>query len=221
MLPLIDHLISLIVAGVLILSLSVTQLRVSHAGVDQVAAHSAKTKTVIFGRWVEKDILDIGENFGRNRYRFQAPVLDARGNTTSFEFYRDEPLTATTARRHLTRYQLVAVGQIQRPSDPAPQTTFRLDRYTAQTTVTNGVAAPVPASAWTKRNESISTLSFFRINMLDRMGMVTTNSNVADFLQVEFAVLPEYVLNPENFIREMYWVSTLKVRPFWDPPAES
>lgn len=221
MLPLIDHLISLLVAGVLILSLSVTQLRVSHASVDQVAAHSAKTKTVVFGRWVEKDILDIGENFGRNRYRFQAPVQDAHGNTRAFEFYRDEPITATTARRYATRYELVPVGQIQRASDPAPLATYRLDRYTAETTVTNGVAAPIPSSSWVKRNESISTLSFFRINMLDRMGMVTTNTNVADFLQVEFAVLPEYVLNPENFIREMYWVSTLKVRPFWDPPADS
>ena len=226
---LLDHLNALLVAGMVILSLTTNQMRARHGGIDQVSAHSAKVKTLAFGQWVEDDILNIGENFGSNRYRFQAPVVnDTTGNTDQFEFYRDVENSDGSFTRHATRYQLVHVGEMERVSSGQMLQQYRLDRLSATTPVINGIALPIPSTGWTKNLESIGTLSFFEIEMLDRVGTVIPpdpsdpNSTAgADYLRVRFAVLPEYVLNPENFIRELYWVSTLKVRPFWDPPRDA
>ena len=61
--------------------------------------------------------------------------------------------------------------------------------------------------------------------MLDRSGTTprtpsgAVDVDKADYVRVRFGVVPEYVLKPDNYIRELYWVRTMKVRPYWAPPA--
>ena len=33
-------------------------------------------------------------------------------------------------------------------------------------------------------------------------------------------LVPEFPIEPE-YLRELYYTTTLKVRPFWDPPPEA
>ena len=218
----IDHLGSVLIGGVLVLILSVSQMRTGHAGIEQVVTHAARAKTLVFGHWIERDILDIGENFGRNRYRFEVPEVDALGNTTRWQFYSDSLTPGGGVIRRATRYDLITTDSVVVRSYATGQDTtrltYRVDRFRA--TVPNPTEPFVVADDdWTQDAESVQTLSFFEIAMLARDGSVTLDQAQADYIRVRFAVLPEIILRPENYLRELYWVSTLKVRPFWDPPA--
>jgi hypothetical protein len=232
---LLDHLSAIIIASVVILILSVTQIRSSHASVEQTATHSVKAKTLVFGHWIERDILDIGRNMGRNRYRFNPPVLDAAGNTREFRFFSDSACSETctfpsgfsgapgdTVRLH-TRYILVPTRTVTVTRDGSDLTRqlYVLRREVAASRVTLGVAAAVPSTGWRADRWSIGTLSFFHVNMLLRDGTETMDPEAGDYIQIQFGVVPEWILQPENFIRELYWTTTLKIRPFWEPPRET
>jgi len=218
----IDHLGSVLIGGVLILILSVGQMRTGHAGIEQVVTHGARAKTLVFGHWIERDILDIGENFGRNRYRFEVPVGDALGNTVQWQFYSDSLLVGGGILRYATRYDLVTTDSVVVRSYTTGNDTlrmmYRLDRYHASA-LNPTEPFTIPASEWERDAQSVGTLSFFEVAMLARNGTVTLDQARADYIRIRFAVLPEIILRPENYLRELYWVSTLKVRPFWDPPA--
>lgn len=218
-----DHLSSILIASVLILGLQVTQMRSRHAGIEQVASHSVKAKTLVFGQWVEHDILNIGENFGTNLYRFEKPTVDPEtGNTTEWMFYSDSTQANGSQVRILKRYRLVETS-----TAAFRDTTFQLYQVERDTLVVNlvgGVPAAYDESDWAKSTWSISTLSFFNIDLLGRMGEtpLTASGDVdvwkTDYIRVRFGIVPEYVLKPDNHIRELYWTKTLKVRPYWTPP---
>lgn len=237
---LLDNLIAIIVAGVIMLGLQVTQVRSQHANIEQVASHSVKAKTLVFGHWVERDILDIGANFGTNLYRFEEPELDPLGNATEWVFFSDLEDGAGQQSRVFKRYRLIENGT----------TAFRDTSYQTYMVLRDSVVVDYPAhdvppqtasiddDDWVENIWSIGTLSFFQIHMLDRMGDTPCpegteieNDNGAvvdctgpidldkvDYIRVRFGVVPEYVLKPDNYMRELYWVKTLKVRPYWVPP---
>ena len=125
MISIFDHLSALLIASAVILILMATQFRTTHAGVEQVATHSVKAKTLVFGNWIERDILDLGKNMGLNRYRFEEPVTDSLGNTGEFHFYSDSTCSfgcsfpggvniavGDTARLH-TRYRLTPTERVE------------------------------------------------------------------------------------------------------------
>lgn len=235
MISIFDHLSSILIGSAVILILMVAQHRSSHASVEQVATHSVKAKTLVFGSWIEQDILDLGKNLGRNRFRFKKPVTDSLGNTSRFHFYSDSTCTSgctfdgvtiavgDSARLH-TRYKLVPTRRVMlRDTTGArqPRQLMRLEREVAATRISNG-SAPDPADdAWNEDRWTIGTLSYFQVMMLERDGTVTNNVERGDYIFVRFSVVPEWILDPENYIREIYWSTTLKVRPFWDPPTSS
>jgi hypothetical protein len=157
-----DHLASIIVACVVSLILAVTSMRSSHAGIEAVATHSLKAKTLVFGHWVERDILEIGRNMGRNRYRFDPPVLDTAGNALLFRFFSDStciaacsfpgPVTGTAEsviRLH-TRYVLDSTETVtvRRNGQNVTRQLYALRREVAESNVINGVAQPVPEARW-------------------------------------------------------------------------
>ena len=220
---LIDHLIAIMVSGVVITALMSNQFRSQHSMIEQTASHSVKAKTLVFGKWVEHDILNLGANFGRNYYRFTEPTVDADGNTVAWQFYSDSVRTNGTKLRLYTRYRLVPTEVVA-----FQDTTMQMYIVNRDTTAVDHVGAlPGPAppeSAWVQGLWSIGTLSFFRIELLDRWGETplltsgATNLEDVDYIRVRFGVVPEYVLKPDNYIRELYWSRTLKVRPYWQPP---
>ncbi|MEM6327942.1 MAG: hypothetical protein AAF791_12555 [Bacteroidota bacterium] len=234
MISIFDHLSSILIAMAVALILIAAQRSGSHTSVQQVATHSVKAKTLVFGTWIESDILDLGKNLGTNRYRFETPITDSLGNTRRFHFFSDSTCfsgcsfaggvniaAGDTARLH-TRYELVPTRQVTlRGADGSPEVRqlSRLDREVAVTKVTNETAPHPAASEWQRDLWSISTLSHFRVEMLDRMGAEINNVEEGDYIHVRFSVVPEWILQPENYIREIYWSTTLKVRPYWDPPS--
>lgn len=237
---LLDNLTAIIVSGILILGLQVTQIRSQHSAIEQVASHSVKAKTIVFGEWLEADVLDLGANYGTNMYRFEEPTLDADGNTTEWTFYSNgTELETDTGQlkdiRILKRYRLIPTT-----SASFRDTTFQLFRVERDTLKryldANGNPEPFTEADWIKSTRSISTLSFFNVELLDRMGQTPclkredeikdADGLVVDctgeidvykayYVRVRFGVVPEYVLKPDNYIRELYWVKTLKVRPYW------
>ena len=212
---LLDHLSAIIIGAAVLLILAATQIHAQRANIEQTASYATKTKALSFGEWIEDDILSLGENFGRNRFRFEPPISDSMGNTVFFAFYSDSINVATgDTLRMMTRYQLENVGVVHRGEITTP--VFQLHRELAESPVTNGTA-PAP-STWASDGRSLSTLSSFRISMLDRDGRVTTDVESGDFICVTFNLIPQFPVEPE-YLRELYWATTLKVRPFWDPPS--
>jgi hypothetical protein len=236
-----DNLIAIIVAGVLLLGLQVTQVRSQHASIEQIASHSVKAKTLVFGQWVERDIMDIGANFGTNMYRFEAPTVDpATGNTTEWVFYSDTTATNGDQSRIFKRYRLVET-ELATFRD----TTYQMYRVLRDSVVADFPDHDVPPllediddDDWVHNTRSIGTLSFFEVDLLGRDGQTPCPAGTevldddgvvaactgdidvykAEYVRVRFGVVPEYVLKPDNYLRELYWVKTLKVRPYWTPP---
>lgn len=227
---LLDNLVAIIVAGVLVLVLQITQIRSRHANIEQVASHSVKAKTLVFGQWVEDDVLNIGANFGENLYRFEEPTVDPiNGNATEWVFYSDTTATDGTERRIFKRYRMVETQQAE-----FADTTYQMYRVLRDSALVDydidgnpPALGDLEASDWELNTRSIGTLSFFQVHLLDRMGQTprTTDGDVdvykVDYIRVRFGVVPEYVLKPDNYMRELYWVKTMKVRPYWVPPPSS
>ncbi len=229
---LLDNLTAIIVSGIVLLGLQVTQARSQHAGVEGVATHSAKTKTLAFGEWVEDDVLSIGANFGTNLYRFEEPILDSDGNASSWTFYSDSTRHDGTETRVFKRWRMVPTGTAT--FTDVSYDVFKVER---DSVVLDYPSAGIPPtlssinpSDWVLSTWSIGTVSFFTVDLLDRMGERPTTSSGAtdleavDYIRVRFGVVPEYRIreqhatNRDYVIRELYWAKTLKVRPYWVPP---
>lgn len=223
---LLDNLIAVLVAGVVTLVLLTTQTRSQHAVIEQTASHSVKAKTLVFGNWVEHDILNLGANFGRNLYRFSDPELDASGNTRRWMFYSDSTRANGTRLRVYTRYRLETTRTVTFQDNQTFQL-YEVNRDRALVNYVGDTVAMPTEAQWTRNLWSIGTLSFFHIEMLGPTGVRPTEADGStalddvDYIRVRFGVVPEYVLHPDNYIRELYWVRTLKVRPYWAPPPAS
>lgn len=214
-----DHLGAILVGMAVVVVLLSTQMRVQQNGVESVVAHSAKTKALSLGQWLERDITSLGANFGRNLMRFEHPQYDEHGNTTRWVFYSDT-IDATNTIRHLTRYTLEQIG-VDESTDPE-QPLYEMTRATAYATLNpDGSLPPISADTWAENGRSVNTLSRFRLELIDRDGAQTSDVERADFIRVEFTLVPE-LLRRDNYVNELYWSTLLKVRPFWQTtPAGS
>jgi hypothetical protein len=209
-----DHIIASIIGVTVIMALMSTTLRVQQAGVEQVSAHAAKTKAISLSRWLEDDITSLGANFGRNLHRFELPVVDDEGNTTEWVFYSDSVHVDATL-RYLTRYTTRVVDSIEQQGEMRPL--YQLDREVAVVNVVDGEAPNMSFASWTGDGRSVATLSRFRIGLVARDGTSTTNVEAADYIRVEFSMVPEFERH-RGYLHELYWSTLLKVRPFWQPP---
>ncbi len=223
-----DNLTAIIISAVLILALQVTQVRSQHAGLEQVVSHSVKAKTLVFGNWVERDILDLGANFGTNVYRFDEPTLDADSNAVDWMFFSDGVDTGGDPIRVFKRYKLEPTNVAVFSAGTSEEKRFQLYRLDRDSLVValddDGAPESYSESDWVPAGQSLSTLSFFKIDLIDRFGETPRDDDGAldyysiDYVRVRFGVVPEYVLKPDNYIRELYWAKTLKIRPYWVPP---
>lgn len=212
---LLDHLSSIIIGAAVILILITTQLYAQRANMEATTSYATRTKALSFGEWLEDDILSLGTNFGRNPFKFETPTTDSLGNTTNFQFYSDSLLVSGDTLRFMTRYRLEHVDTVQR----GERTIFlyQVNRQTASSPVTNGAAPTPPESAWTSDGRSLATLSGFNISMVDGDGRVTTDVEQGDYIRIQFSLIPQFPIEPE-YLREIYWSNTLKIRPFWEIP---
>jgi hypothetical protein len=213
-----DHITATVLSVTVLLALLSTQLRVQQAGVEQVSAHAAKTKALALGTWLEDDITSLGANFGSDLMRFTNPIRNELGETVEWVFYSDSLGINDTRVRHLTRYVVEPVDSIGEPG--ARRALYQLARQTATTPVVSGLAVPVLESAWSEDGRSVATLSAFRIELVERLGTATTDPERADYIRVEFAMVPEFERH-RGYLQELYWTTLLKVRPFWQQSTQT
>lgn len=212
---LIDHLMSVMIGGSVLLILLTTQIYSQRASLEATTSYATSTKALSFGEWLEDDMLSLGTNFGRNPFRFETPTTDSLGNTTNFQFYSDSLQASGDTLRYMTRYRLEHVDTVMRGGNMVYL--YQVNRQTANTPIVNGVAAPTQEEDWLSDGRSMATLSGFNISMLDGEGEVTPNVAQGDYIRVEFSIIPQFPIEPE-YLREVYWSNTLKIRPFWEIP---
>lgn len=215
-----DHLGAVLIGVTVVLVLMTTQIRVQQNGIEQVVAHSTKTKALSLGQWLERDVASLGANFGRNLMRFEVPTYDEYGNTTHWIFYSDSVSTLDeTTTRYLTRYTLKQVGLDETSDTERPL--YELTRATAHAILNDGELPPIPNAAWAENGRSVNTLSRFRLELVDNNGTQTGNPELADFIRIEFSLIPE-LLRDQTFLNDLHWNTLMKVRPFWySPPGGS
>lgn len=237
---LLDNLMATIIVATLLMMVAATQLRVQEAGISQVSSHAAKQKALSFGQWLDQDIVSLGENVIDNSARFDNPdtssyrvyALDDAGvpqpstitYTTEWTFYSDR-LAGSTKQRMATRYLIVEqpdsleveVGDNFSYNRPL----FQLERATSVWKNVNPVddSATFTAADFTEDGRSVSTLSLFHIQLIDNQGEPFPAASPiapdqASFIRVDFSMVPEFELR-RGYLRELYWTTTLKVRPFW------
>lgn len=209
-----DHIISIIIGMTVLAIVTLVQIRSSQHGIEQVSAHAAKVKALSFGEWIEDDIVSLGANMGQNRARFSVPDTLADGNTGYWEFYSDSLQSGGTVMRVMTRYRLILVDTLL--VDDEPVSLYQARRETVKTPVVGGTPQPVTEADWLEDGRSVATLSFFKVGLLLGNGEETLDAEKADFIRVRFAMVPEFELR-NSYLRELYWTTTLKVRPFWQP----
>ena len=218
MILLFDNLNAIIIGTALILVLASVQIGSHRTGMEQTTSYATKAKAISFGQWIEEDVLGLGANFGRNRYRVLPPDTNAAGHTSRFTFFSDSTLASGDTLRLMTDYRLDVSMTVERGGEMIDL--YQLHRFTAEVPVVDGIA-PVPAVAsgqWEADGHSLGTLSGFHIGLLERTGLETSDAERADYVRIEFRLVPEFPIEPE-YLRELYWATTLKVRPFWEPPA--
>jgi len=207
-----DYITAVLLSMGIFIALVGTQVRVQQTGIEQVSAHAAKTKALSLGQWLEADITSLGANFGDNLLRFELPESDDAGNTLEWVFYSDSLRAGGAVDRYVTRYTLTTVDEIVTGGVTRPL--FQLTRETASTPVVDGVAQPIGAGDWRGDGRSVATLSRFQIGLRAREGQPTSNVEAADYIRVEFALVPEFERH-RSYLQELYWTTMLKVRPFW------
>lgn len=237
---LLDNLMATIIFATLLMVVAAAQLRVQEAGIAQVSSHAAKQKALSFGQWLDEDIVSLGENVIDNGARFDNPdtssfrvyTLDDTGTpqpetisyTTQWTFYSDR-LAGSTKQRMATRYRLieqpdsleVEVGDEFSYNRPL----FQLEREVSVWKNVDPVTdiAVFTNADFTEDGRSVSTLSLFHIQLVDNQGVPFAAANPvapdqASFIRVDFSMVPEFELR-RGYLRELYWTTTLKVRPFW------
>ena len=237
---LIDNLMATIIVATLLMMVASTQLRVQEAGVAQVSSHAAKQKALSFGQWLDQDIVSLGENVIDNGARFDNPDTSSfrvytveNGGlpqpeiisyTTQWIFYSDR-LAGSTKQRLATRYRLieqadsleVEVGDNFTYKRPL----FQLEREVSVWKNVDPITdiAVFTNADFTEDGRSVSTLSLFHIQLVDNQGVPFAADNPAapdqaSFIRVDFSMVPEFELR-RGYLRELYWTTTLKVRPFW------
>lgn len=234
-----DNLIATIIVMTLFMSLVMTQMRVQEAGIAQVSSHSAKTKALSFGQWLDEDIVSLGENVVSNNARFDNPsvssftvyTLGEDGTpqprtityTTEWRFYSDRRVGSNKQRR-ATRYVLIEQPEpleVEVGDTTYERPLFQLERSTTGWKAVDPVTdtASFSSADFTEDGRSVSTLSLFNIQLVDNRGNAFSPTNPsapqeASFIRVDFSMVPEFELN-RGYLRELYWTTTLKVRPFW------
>lgn len=237
---LLDNIIASIIMATILLALAATQIRVQEAGISQVSSHAAKNKALSFGQWLDEDIVSLGENVIDRSARFESPdtssyqvyTIDGSGTrqsrtityTTEWRFYSDRR-AGSNKQRMATRYKIIeqpdSLEVELRDGFTYNRPLFQLERATSVWKNVDPVTdlATFVDSDFTEDGRSVSTLSLFHIQLVDNNGIPFAASepvapDQASFIRVDFTMVPEFELR-RGYLRELYWTTTLKVRPFW------
>ncbi len=238
---LLDNLMATIIVATLLMMVASTQLRVQEAGIAQVSSHAAKQKALSFGQWLDQDIVSLGENVVDNGARFDNPdtssyrvyTLDDAGvpqsnivtYTTEWTFYSDR-LSGSVKQRAATRYRIIEQPdslEVEVGDDGFTynRPLFQLEREVSIWKNVNPLddTATFTNADFTEDGRSVSTLSLFQVQLVDNQGVPFAAANPvapdqASFIRVDFSMVPEFELR-RGYLRELYWTTTLKVRPFW------
>ena len=174
----------MISGSVLLLVLS-TQFNAQRAAIEQSISYAAKAQMLQMADMIEQELLLIGDGTDDT---IGTVTTNAAGETTEFSFYREDDSGTPME----VSYQLVETESVE-INDETTQL-YRMDRYEDGDLVGGGS----------------STLSHFRITMLDGAGSVTASVSSARLLRVSVANAFAHGEAQDMFMFESYWGITVR-----------
>lgn len=227
-----DHLIATLVAATLGLSLFSQQIQNRQAAMERQAVYHAKSQALVFGEWLEDDVVRLGARFGRSRDRFQAvtETIDGKDFTRRFEYYYNEGVVTQNV---LTRVEVVYELQEDNDlrlvtekgataADDEVMQTYTITRQTRKgeyNIETDTWVMGEPTWQPTADYQAPRGLRYFYIEPRDSNGLRVPDerSEEADYVRLEFIVMPTlFPLHRARLIPEdgLQWATTIEIRPF-------
>lgn len=229
---LLDNLIASLVAMTLGLAMIAQGLQNRQASMERQAVYQAKAQSLVFGEWLEDDVVKLGARFGRERRRFLAETetIDGRPYTRSFEFYyhegviSDDDVTRVEIKYELFEddsVRIVAEKGATRAEDVTLQT-YRLVRSSRRgeyRVSTRDWVGADPAWEVSTDYRSPAGLRYFYIEPRDSNSQRVPDerSEEADYARIEFVVTPSlFPLYKARIIPKagLHWATTIEIRPF-------
>ncbi|MBT4052328.1 MAG: hypothetical protein HOC28_06745 [Bacteroidetes Order II. Incertae sedis bacterium] len=182
---LLDHISAWMISGCVILMVVSTQFNAQRSSVEQSIAYGAKAQILQMADMMEQELLLIGEGTDDT---IETVTENDAGETVEFTFHREDDGGSDIE----VSYQLVETESIE--IDDEETQLYRLDRYEGG--VIDGGGS--------------STMSHFRITMLDASG--TETASVASARLLRLAAVNAYAHGDteDMFLYESYWGLTIR-----------
>lgn len=216
---LIDHLLAIIISGVVILILIVNQVRTLDEGLEDTSVYMAKKYSLDLAEIIEEDFNMTLHRYNTSREPFDwgAMTTDAAGRTTFFKFYRDSvDLSTSETVRLETRYSLNFVDSLYTTmvdgvgnSSVVSEPLFELVREECQTTA-SGTAC---GTGWDFAGNSAPWVQDFKIVPLRQNQQLATSVAETHYLKVSFTMSPP-IRTERQVIDKLQWSALRQVRPF-------
>jgi len=197
MIALYDHIVAILVGGIILLLLFNVQQRTQQSSVERTMMYMAKNSTLELGSFLERDLMNAGYNTPPVENGVLEHNTNGDGITDTLVFWG---IGASGARTRIA-YGVVAVDTATIDNETVPL--YELRRYERR------------GAAYVRVGGSAPTLTEFKITLLTS-GNTPTDINTADKLKVRMAnaVLPEFESEEHlTGYRQLYWGITL------DPPS--
>lgn len=189
---LLDNLTATIVAMSVLAMLVAMQYRAQEASIERTIAYTAKKQTIEFGKWLQDDIANVGAGVSFGTVSVQELATNNSGNTSRFRFRRK--MNAADPNPLVVSYDLVETDTIT--VDGSAVHLFKLERRVG------GVL----------EGSSPSTVTQFRIDMLDENGILTAAPSEARQVRVRFSTAMPYSGDRHTYLREAHWGTTVPIR---------
>lgn len=203
MIALYDHIIALIITGIIVLLLLSVKERAHQSQIERSLMYNAKKQTLEIAGTLERDLM----NAGYETSPFEAAVLEynttAEGLTDTLQFW------GVGASGNRTRIAYGVTEEDSVTADGETMTLYELRRWERQggQFVRAGGAAP--------------TLTRFRIDLLDEKNNSVTDPEDARRFKIRFANTVHAYSNTDGYLkgyRQLHWAVTVgstNLKPRW------
>ena len=215
-----DHLIAILIAGVVILVLVMNQMRTLEDGLEDTSVYIAKNNTLDLAEMIESDLNMTLHRFDTDQDPFDWAVTttDLEGRTTLFQLYRDSvDVSTATTHRIETRYRLnfvdsVYVNAIDSLGNSyiASNPLFEVIREECSYTTIPYTCLPAD---FDHAGSSAPWVKDFRITPLQQDKSLASNITEAHYLQVSFIMSPP-LQTERQVVDKLHWSTLLQVQPF-------
>lgn len=210
MIAIFDNLTATLISTAVLLMLFAMHQRVTRFSVEQTGLNSAKSQTIEFGKWMQRDMSLIDEGNCPGGTTRGVTDVQEDGDLTkrfAFTYCRLEESTGTVVPVEVV-YEVVETGstvKVERSGGAETVPVLQLTRTSSEVTASDAGKSP-------------PTLTGFQIQALDEDGETVpligagTPGSTVRYLRLQFSATRPFDANADNFLTEVNWMTSIPMR---------